>query len=192
MSFPCQRPVQARSRGRHAEIKSHAHTRIDRLDRPIVSLRVLQDVPATVGLPGSDCVNHSHSESRGRAAWHGHSARRPHCPIGPEFDFSACLSEFRRKSSLPPPLSPPLARFPHDRKGAVREEIESLHFAAKSDASSKSRAMKDAFDGQQREIKGHLITRRVFRTARLHVDRPRHAHSGYYFAEDLEAGNRHI
>ena len=37
-------------------------------------------------------------------------------------------------------------------QGAVWSEIEQLHLAAKSDESSKTRAMKDAYDGRQREI----------------------------------------
>lgn len=37
-------------------------------------------------------------------------------------------------------------------QGAVWQEIEQLHFAAKSDDSSKTRAMKDAYDGRQREL----------------------------------------
>lgn len=37
-------------------------------------------------------------------------------------------------------------------QGAVWEEIESLHFAAKSSDTSATRAMKDAYDGRQREI----------------------------------------
>ena len=37
-------------------------------------------------------------------------------------------------------------------QGAVWSEIEELHFAAKSDDSSKTRAMKDAYEGRQREL----------------------------------------
>ncbi len=37
-------------------------------------------------------------------------------------------------------------------QGAVWEEIEQLHTAAKSDSSSKTRAMKDAYEGRQREL----------------------------------------
>jgi hypothetical protein len=37
-------------------------------------------------------------------------------------------------------------------QGAVWSEIEQLHLAAKSDDSSKTRAMKDAYEGSQREL----------------------------------------
>jgi len=37
-------------------------------------------------------------------------------------------------------------------QGAVWQEIEELHLAAKSDDSSKTRAMKDAYEGRQREL----------------------------------------
>jgi hypothetical protein len=72
----------------------------------------------------------------------------------PEFSSSGSLahSGLRKQKSASVAYSLHLNETHASDQGAVWSEIEELHAAAKSDGSSKTRAMKDAYEGRQREL----------------------------------------
>ena len=72
----------------------------------------------------------------------------------PEFSTSGSLAhaELRKRKSASVSCSLEVHSSHVSDQGAVWSEIEELHCAAKSDDSSKTRAMKDAYEGRQREL----------------------------------------
>ncbi len=72
----------------------------------------------------------------------------------PQFGSSGSLAyaELRKRKSADVAISLELKEGHISNQSAVWSEIEQLHFAAKSDESSKTRAMKDAYEGRQREL----------------------------------------
>jgi hypothetical protein len=71
-----------------------------------------------------------------------------------EFGSSGSLAhaELRKRKSIDVAMSLEQSKAHFSNQSAVWEEIESLHFAAKTDGSSKTRAMKDAYNERQKEL----------------------------------------
>jgi hypothetical protein len=72
----------------------------------------------------------------------------------PLFSSSGSLahSELRKRKSIDVAMSLEQSKAHFSNQSAVWEEIESLHLAAKTDSSSKTRAMKDAYNERQKEL----------------------------------------
>lgn len=72
----------------------------------------------------------------------------------PQFSTSGSLahSELRKRKSLDVAMSLEQSNAHFSNQSAVWEEIESLHVAAKTSGTSKTRAMKDAYEQRQKEL----------------------------------------
>jgi flavodoxin len=72
----------------------------------------------------------------------------------PQFSSSGSLahSELRKRKSIDVAMSLEQSQAHFSNQSAVWEEIESLHLAAKTSGSSKTRAMKDAYNERQKEL----------------------------------------
>jgi flavodoxin len=72
----------------------------------------------------------------------------------PQFHTSGSMAhaELRKRKSIDVAASLEQSKIHFSNQSAVWEEIESLHVAAKTSGSSKTRAMKDAFDERQKEM----------------------------------------
>jgi hypothetical protein len=72
----------------------------------------------------------------------------------PQFSSSGSLAhaELRKRKSIDVAMSLEQSKVHFSNQSAVWEEIESLHIAAKTDGSSKTRAMKDAYNQRQKEL----------------------------------------
>jgi flavodoxin len=72
----------------------------------------------------------------------------------PQFSTSGSLAhaELRKRKSIDVAMSLEQSQAHFSNQSAVWEEIESLHVAAKTADSSKTRAMKDAYDERQKEL----------------------------------------
>lgn len=72
----------------------------------------------------------------------------------PQFCASGSLahSELRKRKSADIAISLEQSQAHFSNQGAVWEEIESLHVAAKTSGTSKTRAMKDAYEQRQKEL----------------------------------------
>jgi hypothetical protein len=72
----------------------------------------------------------------------------------PQFSTSGSLAhaELRKRKSIDVAVSLEQSQAHFSNQSAVWEEIESLHVAAKTSDSSRTRAMKDAYNGRQKEL----------------------------------------
>jgi hypothetical protein len=72
----------------------------------------------------------------------------------PQFSSSGSLAhaELRKRKSADVAMSLEQSKAHFSNQSAVWEEIESLHISAKTDGSSKTRAMKDAYNERQKEL----------------------------------------
>jgi hypothetical protein len=72
----------------------------------------------------------------------------------PEFGASGSVAyaELRKRKALDVAINLKAHAIHASDQGAVWQEIESLHLAAKSDGTSKTRAMKDAYNQRQKEL----------------------------------------
>ncbi len=72
----------------------------------------------------------------------------------PQFSSSGNLAhaELRKRKSIDVAMSLEQSKVHFSNQSAVWEEIESLHVAAKTDGSSRTRAMKDAYNERQKEL----------------------------------------